>query len=94
MHVQSCCFANLNLLLFCRSCCRRRLCCFISCCLHDVDCFRKYRSQNATNVFAELDEEAVTGVDCDGVVFDPSNFKAVREVSLYRHVVFLYYCAC
>ena len=24
MHVQSCCFANLNLLLFCRSCCRRR----------------------------------------------------------------------
>ena len=24
MHEQSCCFANLNLLLFCRSCCRRR----------------------------------------------------------------------
>ena len=24
MHVQSCCFANLNLLLFCRSCCRHR----------------------------------------------------------------------
>ena len=24
MHVQSCCFANLNLLLFCRSCCHRR----------------------------------------------------------------------
>ena len=24
MHVQSCCFANLNLLLFCRSRCRRR----------------------------------------------------------------------
>ena len=24
MHVQSCCFANLNLLLFCRSHCRRR----------------------------------------------------------------------
>ena len=24
MHVQSCCFANLNLLLFCRSLCRRR----------------------------------------------------------------------
>ena len=24
MHVQSCCFANLNLLLFCRFCCRRR----------------------------------------------------------------------
>ena len=24
MHVQSCCFACLNLLLFCRSCCRRR----------------------------------------------------------------------
>ena len=23
MHVQSCCFANLNLLLFCHSCCRR-----------------------------------------------------------------------
>ena len=63
---------------------------YISYCLHDVDCFRKYRSQNATNVFAELDEEAVTGVDCDGVVFDPSNFKAVREVSLYRHLVFLY----
>ena len=24
MHVQSCCFAHLNLLLFCCSCCRRR----------------------------------------------------------------------
>lgn len=42
--------------------------------------YRKYRSQNASNVFAELDEEAVTGVDCDGMVFDPNNFKAVREV--------------
>ena len=28
MHVQSCCFANVSLLLFCRSRCR--LCCFIS----------------------------------------------------------------
>ena len=25
MHVQSCCFANLNLLMFCRSRCRRRV---------------------------------------------------------------------
>ncbi|CAH3184496.1 unnamed protein product [Porites evermanni] len=48
---------------------------------------RKYRSQNATNVFAELDEEAVTGVDCDGVVFDPSNFKAVREVHLSQEAI-------
>ena len=30
MHVQSCCFANLNLLLFCRSCCRRRRRCLSS----------------------------------------------------------------
>ena len=30
MHVQSCCFANLNLLLFCRSRCRRRCCCLSS----------------------------------------------------------------
>ena len=28
MHVQSCCFANLNLLLFYRSHCRRHQCCF------------------------------------------------------------------
>ena len=32
MHVQSCCFASLNLLLFCRSCCRRRRRC-LSCLL-------------------------------------------------------------
>ena len=30
MHVQSCCFTNINLLLFCRSRCRRRLCCLSS----------------------------------------------------------------
>ena len=30
MHVQSCCFACLNLLLFCRSCCRRRRRCLSS----------------------------------------------------------------
>ena len=30
MHVQSCCFANLNLLLFCRSHCRRRRRCLSS----------------------------------------------------------------
>ena len=30
MHVQSCCFANLNLLLFCPSLCRRRCCCLSS----------------------------------------------------------------
>ena len=30
MHVQSCCFANLNLLVFCRSCCRLRRCCLSS----------------------------------------------------------------
>ena len=30
MHVQSCCFAKLNLLLFCRSCCRRRRHCLSS----------------------------------------------------------------
>ena len=30
MHVQSCCFANLNLLLFCRSRCRRRRRCLSS----------------------------------------------------------------
>ena len=28
MHVQSCCFANLNLLFFCRFDCRRRRHCF------------------------------------------------------------------
>ena len=27
MHVQSCCFANVNRLVFCRSRCRRRRCC-------------------------------------------------------------------
>lgn len=32
-------------------------------------------------MFADLDEEAVTGVDIDGMVFDPNNFKAVREVN-------------
>lgn len=42
--------------------------------------YRKYRSKNSSNVFAELDEETVTGVDIDGMVFDPNNFKAVREV--------------
>ena len=30
MHVQSCCFANPNLLLYCRSCCRLRRCCLSS----------------------------------------------------------------
>ena len=30
MHVQSCCFTNTNLLLFCRSRCRRRHCCLSS----------------------------------------------------------------
>ena len=30
MHVQSCCFANINLLLFCCSRCRRRCCCLNS----------------------------------------------------------------
>ena len=30
MHVRSCCFANLNLLLFCRSRCRRRRRCLSS----------------------------------------------------------------
>ena len=30
MHVQSCCFTNINLLLFCRSRCRRRRCCLNS----------------------------------------------------------------
>ena len=30
MHVQSCCFANLNLLFFCRSCCRPRRRCLSS----------------------------------------------------------------
>ena len=30
MHVQSCCFTNLNLLLFCRSRCRRRRRCLSS----------------------------------------------------------------
>ena len=30
MHVQSRCFANLNLLRFCHSRCRRRLCCLSS----------------------------------------------------------------
>ena len=30
MHVQSCCFANINLLLFCRSPCRRRRRCLSS----------------------------------------------------------------
>ena len=30
MHMQSCCFANLNRLLFCRSRCRRRRCCLSS----------------------------------------------------------------
>ncbi|XP_078369782.1 uncharacterized protein LOC144653617 isoform X1 [Oculina patagonica] len=48
---------------------------------------RKYRSQNASNVFAELDEEAVTGVDVDGMVFDPNNFKAVREVQLSQEAI-------
>jgi len=48
---------------------------------------RKYRSQNASNVFSELDEEAVAGVDCDGMVFDPNNFKAVREVQLSQEAI-------
>lgn len=43
---------------------------------------RKHRSQNSSTVFAELDGESVTGVDCDGMVFDPNNFKAKREVHL------------
>ena len=30
MHVQGCCFANIKLLLFCRSRCRRRRRCFSS----------------------------------------------------------------
>ena len=30
MRVQSCCFANVNRLLFCRSPCRRRRCCLSS----------------------------------------------------------------
>ena len=30
MHVQSCCFANINLLLFCCSLCRPRCCCLSS----------------------------------------------------------------
>ena len=46
---------------------------------------RKYRSQN-TNVFAELDAETVTSVDCDGMIFDPTTFKAVREVSCWFKV--------
>lgn len=37
-------------------------------------------------MFAELDGESVTGVDCDGMVFDPNNFKAKREVIC--HVIF------
>ncbi|XP_015774748.1 PREDICTED: cyclic nucleotide-binding domain-containing protein 2-like [Acropora digitifera] len=32
--------------------------------------------------FIKLDGESVTGVDCDGMVFDPNNFKAKREVHL------------
>ena len=32
-------------------------------------------------MFAELDAETVTSVDCDGMIFDPTNFKAMREVS-------------
>ena len=32
MHVQSCCFANINLLVFCRSRCRRRRLCLSSLC--------------------------------------------------------------
>ena len=33
-----CCFANLNLMLFCRSCCRRRRRCFFSCpCIDPYD---------------------------------------------------------
>ncbi|PFX22650.1 Cyclic nucleotide-binding domain-containing protein 2 [Stylophora pistillata] len=47
---------------------------------------RKYRSQN-TNVFAELDAETVTSVDCDGMIFDPTNFKAVREVQLSQEAI-------
>jgi len=43
---------------------------------------RKHRSQNSSTVFAKLDEESVPGVDCDGMVFDPNNFKAKREVHL------------
>ena len=34
MHVQSCCFVNKNLLLFCRSPCRRRRCWF--CCHPEI----------------------------------------------------------
>nr|XP_058971486.1 cyclic nucleotide-binding domain-containing protein 2-like isoform X1 [Pocillopora verrucosa] len=47
---------------------------------------RKYRSQN-TNVFAELDAETVTSVDCDGMIFDPTTFKAVREVQLSQEAI-------
>ena len=36
MHVQSCCFANLNLLFFCRSRCRRRRRCLSSLMSHIV----------------------------------------------------------
>ena len=42
MHVQSCCFANVNILLFCRSRCRRRRRCLRSLLKGDVrDAFDK-----------------------------------------------------
>ena len=43
MHVQSCCFAYLNLLLFCRSRCRHRRCCLSSLIFldRDVKCWKK-----------------------------------------------------
>ena len=43
MHVQSCCFACLNLLLFCRSCCRRRRRCLSSMTSYKGAIVRKYK---------------------------------------------------
>lgn len=48
---------------------------------------RKYRSQNSSNVFAELDGESGAWVDCDGMVFDPNHFKAKREVHLSQEAI-------
>ncbi|XP_068718751.1 cyclic nucleotide-binding domain-containing protein 2-like isoform X2 [Montipora capricornis] len=48
---------------------------------------RKYRSQNSSNVFAELDGESGAWVDCDGMVFDPNHFKAQREVHLSQEAI-------
>ena len=89
MHVQSCCFVNLNLLLCCRSCCLRRRCCLSSLMTNKCTKMRDARAKSlslfATTIFSAT--QATAWQQCCDIVSNSYNIVPTLQRCVALKVV-------